>query len=55
MALDWPTLRKPQSAIGRHAFDWNRQGTRKRGTARTSWKRTIEGELQKFGISWKEA
>ena len=48
------TFHKPQGAIERHALDWNPQGTRKSGRPRT-WKRTIEGELQKVGKSWKEA
>jgi hypothetical protein len=39
----------------RHALDWNPQGTRQRGRPRTTWKRTTETELQKVGISWKEA
>jgi hypothetical protein len=44
------TLRKPQGAIERHALDWN-PGTRKRGTPRTTWKRTTEGKMQKVGKS----
>jgi hypothetical protein len=47
------TLHKPQSAIERHTLYWNPQGTRKRGTPRTTWKRTTEWELQQAGKSWK--
>jgi hypothetical protein len=39
----------------RHALDWNPQGVRKRGRTRKTWKRTTERDLQKVGISWKEA
>lgn len=49
MALDWPTLCKPQGITERHALDWNSQGTRNRGRTRTEW------ELQKDGKSWTQA
>jgi hypothetical protein len=55
MAFIGHTLHKPQGAIERHALDWNPQDTRKRGRPRTTWKRTIERELQKVGTSWKGA
>jgi hypothetical protein len=34
-------------------LDWYHQGTRKRGSSKTTWKRAIERELRKVGISRK--
>jgi hypothetical protein len=49
------TQHKPQRARERHTLNWNPQGTRKRATPRTTWKRTTEWQLQQAGKSWKEA
>jgi hypothetical protein len=43
-------LHKSQDATERHALGWNTQGI-----SRTTWQRTTEREMQKVGISWKEA
>ncbi|KAJ4443307.1 hypothetical protein ANN_04975, partial [Periplaneta americana] len=48
------TLRKPDGAIEKTAIDWNPQGARKIGRPRKTWKRSIEGEVERCGKSWKE-
>ena len=49
------TLRKPSSSITRQALTWNPQGKRKRGRPRNSWRRDTLAELQRVGMTWKEA
>ena len=46
------TLRKPASSTTRQALTWNRQGKRKRGRPRNSWRRDTEAELKQQGTSW---
>lgn len=48
------TLRKDHSAIERQVFDWNPQGSRKRGRPRISWRRTVEEEVRTEGKTWRE-
>ena len=47
-------LRDPTS-ITRHALDWNPQGTRRRGSPTTTWRRSLDTELRTCRISWGEA
>ena len=49
------TLRKPSSSITRQALTWNPQGKRKRGRPKNSWRRDTLAELQRVGMTWKEA
>ena len=48
------TLRKPPDNINRQSLSWNPQGKRKSGRPRTSWRRSTDEEVKKFGTSWKE-
>jgi hypothetical protein len=48
------TLRKAAGAIEKTALDWNRQGYRRRGRPKRTWRRTIENEIRKTGRSWNE-
>ena len=43
------TLRKPAEAIEKQALEWNPQGARKVGRPRGTWRRTINGEMEKCG------
>ena len=46
------TLRKPSTSITRKALDWNPQGKRSRGRPRGTWRRIIEKDVQKSGMTW---
>jgi len=48
------TLRKEAGAIENTALDWNRQGYRRRGRPKRTWRRTIEDEIRSTRRSWKE-
>ena len=48
------TLRKDQQNITRHALEWNPPGTRKPGRPKQTWRRTVESELKKIDLTWKE-
>ena len=48
------TFRKNPDSIERSALEWNPQGTRHRGRARGTWRRTIHDEMKKIGKSWNE-
>jgi len=48
------TLRKPEDSITRQALTWNPQGKRRRGRPRNTWRRELEVEVKKTGLSWKE-
>ena len=47
------TLRRPNS-ITRQALTWNPQGKRKKGRPRNTWRRDLEKETAKMGLSWGE-
>ena len=47
------TLRRPES-IARQALTWNPQGKRKKGRPRNTWRRDLEKETAKMGLSWGE-
>ena len=49
------TLRREQPNIARQALDWNPQGTRRRGRPTNSWRRTLDIELRRTGLTWNEA
>jgi len=40
------TLREETGAIEKTALDWNRQGYRRRGRPKRTWRRTIEDEIR---------
>ena len=48
-------IRRPQQNITRHALDWNPQIKRKRGRPVTTWRRTLDAELNSIQMSWGEA
>jgi hypothetical protein len=48
------TLRKEAGAIEKTALDWNRQGYRRRGRPKRTWRRTIEDEIRNTGRSKNE-
>ena len=48
------TLRKPKHSISRHALQWNPQGQRVRGRPRTTWRRNLENDMERFGYTWRE-
>jgi len=47
------TLRK-DGAIEKTVLDWNRQGYRRRGGPKRTWRRTIENEIRNTGRSGNE-
>ena len=48
------TLRKPDGCITRQALSWNPQGSRRRGRPRNTWRRDLEKEREKMGVTWGE-
>ena len=48
------TLRKPDGCITRQALTWNPQGSRRRGRPRNTWRRDIDREREKMGVTWGE-
>jgi hypothetical protein len=55
MEVDWPHSEEVAQLHTRQAFDWNPQGNRKRGRPKTTWRRTVEKDLERRGMSWREA
>ena len=49
------TPRMDAGAYARKALTWAPEGTRRRERLRTTWRRTISGELKKAGVAWVEA
>ena len=49
------TLRKPENNITRCALEWNPQGSRRRGRAKQSWRRSVIAELAKNKFTWIKA
>ena len=47
------TLRRPES-IARQSLTWNPQGKRKKGRPRNTWRRDLEKETARMGLSWGE-
>ena len=45
-------LRREPDNITRQSLDWNPQWKRKRGRPVTTWKRTVEGEVRRIGMTW---
>jgi hypothetical protein len=45
------TLRKDGGEIPKDALQWNPQGSRKRGRAKNSWRRSV---IKEVGRSWNE-
>ena len=45
-------LRKPSDDMTKVALRWTPEGKRKRGRPKTTWRRTIEGEMKTRGYSW---
>ena len=55
--IDTQITRRKWGWIGhtfRHALRWNPQGKRSRGRPRKSWKRTVDDEVGKAGLIWRE-
>ena len=48
------TLRKPDGCITRQALTWNPQGSRRRGRPRNTWRRDIDRERERMGVTWGE-
>ena len=48
------TLRKPADCITRQALTWNPQGSRKRGRPRNTWRRDLDKERARMGVTWGE-
>ena len=48
------TLRKPRDNITRHALRWTPQGRRSRGRPKTTWRRSLEKEIQHLGKTWAQ-
>ena len=49
------TLRMEPSAHARIALTWTPEGRRKRGRPRSTWRRTMLGELKEAGMVWSSA
>ena len=45
-------LRKEQGDIVRTALHWTPDGKRRRGRPRTTWRRTVEGEMKDMRMTW---
>ena len=41
--------------MAKRALKWNPQGKRKRGRPQHIWRSTIMSELEKRGLTWREA
>jgi tRNA A-37 threonylcarbamoyl transferase component Bud32 len=54
MEVDRAHYRKGENAVERIAFDWNPQGTRKRGRPKKTWRRSIMEEAQREGRMCRE-
>jgi Reverse transcriptase (RNA-dependent DNA polymerase)/Domain of unknown function (DUF6451) len=48
------TLRRPVDEVSRKALEWNPQGKRRPGRPKTTWRRTIQKELEAAGHTWEE-
>ena len=48
------TLRKGKTAITKQALTWNPQGKRSRGRPKNTWRRSIEQDVKKKGLTWKQ-
>ena len=48
------TLRKPATNTTRQALHWNPQGKRSQGRPRDSWRRGVERDRARLGVSWTE-
>ena len=48
------TLRKPSTSITRQALSSNPQGKRKRGRPRNSWRRDMEADIKRLGLTWSQ-
>lgn len=47
------TLRKNNKNTTKQALDWNPQGQRKRGRPKNTWRRGLNSELKRVGLTWK--
>ena len=45
-------LRREPESISRTALHWTPEGKRARGRPRTTWRRTVEGEMKALGQTW---
>ena len=48
------TLRKPASSTTRQALRWNPSGQRRRGRPRTTWRRVMDEDMERGGLTWNE-
>ena len=48
------TLRKPSTNITRQALSWTPQGKRKRGRPRNSWRRDLQADIKRLGLTWRQ-
>lgn len=48
------TLRKDNRDIAKVSFQWNPQGYRSRGRPRVTWRRSVEEEFTRKGLSWAQ-
>ena len=48
------TLRKEPNCITRQALTWNPQGRRKRGRPKNTWRRDLQADVQRTGLTWRQ-
>ena len=48
------TLRKDKEHTTRQSLSWNPQGKRGRGRPKSSWRRDLQADIKRSGLSWKE-
>jgi hypothetical protein len=49
MGTDWAYFTKQNNDLMQDALEWNRQGVRRRGRPRITWRRMIEQEINGMG------
>ena len=48
------TLRRPAPSTTRQALTWNPQGKRKRGRPRNTWRRDLQADTKRMGLTWNQ-
>lgn len=47
-------LRKPPDNITRRVLEWSPQGKRRVGRPKQAWRRSVESEAKRTGLSWAQ-
>jgi hypothetical protein len=47
-------LRKPMNDITKISLRWTREGIKKEGRQKTTWRRTVEADLKEMESTWAE-